>query len=278
MTILRTTLQKLFLHAGILLLICSLLYSAKSQRAKAEFWFNLHSYFPEGTVEEHWCFSKAIKADPSFAKAWLERSVSLNRSGMYANGFQFLNKAVALEPAKYLGYRAYVKLYMLHDYEGAIDDLETLEELTPGVEIAPWNESIYHMLGMAYKQEGYNKTAINYFNKAIKTVAEQQGLDALSEKTFFYRGIAKLDMRRPKSAVKDFNRALRLAENFMEAYYYRGLALARMYKRGSACRSLRMSLELHEEGYVQAESNYEIPDQVYLSDIEEALQRYCKSL
>ena len=46
----------------------------------------------------------------------------------------------------------------------------------PGVDIMPWDQSIYHMLGMAYKQEGYFRNAIRYFDRAIQNTAELKGI------------------------------------------------------------------------------------------------------
>lgn len=277
MNFLKTTLRRLLLCMAIPLMTTSIFYVSQTQRAKAEFWYKIQAFFPNGTEEAHWCIDRALKADPTFAKGWMEKSKSLNKSGLYAEGFHYLNKAVALEPTTYLGHRGYLKLYMLRDYEGAIEDLERLEELNPEASIGPWRDDLFFTLGVAYQQLGEYRGAIYYFNTSVKNTIANKGTEAINKKVFLYRGISLFEMGRVRTAIKDFNRAINHADNYSEAYYYRGLALIKLHRRGSACRSFRKSLELFDENNSH-NAHFEMPNQIYLSDIEEAMSRYCKAL
>jgi tetratricopeptide (TPR) repeat protein len=278
MNILKNTLKIVLLLLAIPILIGSLYYYSKSKRDRAELWFRAQNLFPQGTVQEQWCFEQALKADPTFAEAWMQKSVSHNKRGHYAEGFRLLDQAVELKPVEYLGYRGYVKLYMLHDYEGAIDDFMRLDTLTPGIRDAPWGEDIYHVLGLAHKQLGEYETARYFFNKSIESISTEQGEDWVDVRTFFYNGLVSFEMADTSEALYNLNKAIDLFDQFTEAHYHKGRILASLNKRGEACTHFRKSAQFFQEGYIYTNSYYELPDQIYLSDIEHASRRYCEAL
>ena len=278
MTILKTTLKVTLLLIAIPLILGSLYYFTKSKREKAEFWFRAQGLFPQGATQEQWCFERALQADPSFAEAWMQKSVSHTKRAQYAEGFRLLNKAVELKPAQYLGYRGYVKLYMLHDYDAAIDDFMRLDALTPNVRDAPWGEDIYHVLGLAHKQKGKLEEAAYFFDKSIELTTQEQGEDWVNVQTFFYNGLVQFQLGDTSQALYNLDKALQHSDKFSEAYFHRGLALISLNKRGEACSNFKKSLQLFKTGYVYNNPYYEIPDQLYLSDIEEALKLYCEAL
>lgn len=278
MSIVKTTLKAVLLLIAIPLFLGGLYYFSKSNRERAELWFNIQNLFPQGSQQEQWCFDRAVKADPTYAKAWMQKSVSHTKRGQYAEGFRLLNKAVELEPAEYLGYRGYVKLYMLRDYDGAIEDFMRLDALTPKVRDAPWGEDIYHVLGLANLQKGQYEEARYFFDKSIGLTIEEQGEDWVDVKTFFYNGVVNFELGDIQEALSNLDKALQYYNKYTEACYYKGMVLASLNQREKACSYFKKSLNFFQEGYVYENSYYEIPNQLYLSDIERALRLYCDLL
>ena len=73
-----------------------------------------------------------------YSKVYVEQSVAFNKRGEYAKGFDLLDKGVELDPELHLGYRGWIKLRKLRDYEGALNDFNRLDSLTPKFVDAPW--------------------------------------------------------------------------------------------------------------------------------------------
>ena len=275
MKIIKWILLIILLVMGLVFMLFAVFYYPQSPRQRAEFWFLLQGRYAQGSTQEQWLFAQALRADPTFAKAWMEKSVSYNKRGYYAEGFAALNKAVELEPVQYLGYRGYQRMAMLHDYDGAIIDLLRLDSLTPGVRDAPWGEDIYYVLGLAYKGKEDFLKAKAYFDQSIELTTQESGEKWVDVKLFLYLGITQAKLGNQVAALADFDKAISYYIQFTEAYYQKGLLLAKSGAQKEACKCFSASLKYFQEGYYYTDSYVELPDQIYQSDIEEALQVYC---
>ena len=92
----------LFLSLGSLILLIiigfAIWWNVKSDREKSNFFANIRDY------------EKAIEYDQDNSDAWMERSVSFNKAGDFHKGFEYLDKAVELDPKLHLGYRGWIRL------------------------------------------------------------------------------------------------------------------------------------------------------------------------
>ncbi|MCB0643103.1 MAG: tetratricopeptide repeat protein, partial [Phaeodactylibacter sp.] len=210
-----------------------------TDREQALQWFEKQKQFAQGSVVEQYYLQKAIEADPTFSPALKEKSVPYNKRGLYAEGFRLLNQAVTADPVEHLGYRGFVKLYMLRDYEGALADFIRLDSLTPNFRDAPWSEDIEHVKGIAYLMLKKRESAITSFSDCIRAISAQSGEDWVDVKVFLYRGIAYLEMAQLELALADFNKALELYPKFSEAWYYKGITFAKMGQAMESCEALQ---------------------------------------
>ncbi|MBG7610769.1 tetratricopeptide repeat protein, partial [Polaribacter sp. BAL334] len=114
-------------------------------------WWNIKSDTEKSNlmVSAHQ-YEKAIEYDQNNSDAWMERSVSYNKSGDFKQGFEYLNKAVELNPTSHLGYRAWIRLRKIRDYDKALADFDRLDSLTPNFVDAPWGENIDFLRGECY--------------------------------------------------------------------------------------------------------------------------------
>jgi tetratricopeptide (TPR) repeat protein len=246
-------------------------YRSMPAREQAEFWFDFQKRYAQGSPEEQWALQKAIDADPTFAPAWMQKSIAFNKRGLYAEGFRLLQPAVDLSPTEYLGYRGYVKLYMMRDYEGAIKDLVRLDSLTPAIQDAPWGEDIDLTLGIAYLQLKDWTRAEDYFRQSINAISEEVGVDWVDIRTYYFLGLSLQQQERFPEAIAQFYKAIEGDPNYTEAHYAMGRCLKRTDQPDSARYYLQRSDSLFQRGYLYTNKYYEMPGQVYRSDIRESL-------
>lgn len=76
-------------------------------------------------------FDRAIELCPDFSNAYMEKAVPYLKNGDFATWKILIDKAVALDPKRHLGYRGWCKFQFLRDYKGAVLDLEELKKYDP---------------------------------------------------------------------------------------------------------------------------------------------------
>lgn len=194
--------------------------------------------------------------DPSNDDIYFEQSVPHNKRGDHEKGFELLDKAVELDPKMHLGYRGYMKIRFLRDFEGALEDLDRLDSLTPQVIDTPWGEDIDFLRGEAcYGLQEYEK-AINYFSRSI----ENQGKDWVDIQAFVYAGNSEYQLGNPEKAIDFYNQALEQSKYTVEAH----LGLARIYAEKKQVKEARSHLELAKQYFVYKRND---PYNEYLNEI-----------
>lgn len=250
----------------------SCISSARKQpdSLKAQYYYDKQKIYPQGTIQEQKYLDKSIQADPSFTPALVEKSVSFNKRALYATGFQYLDKAVNINPERHLGYRGFVKLYMLRDYNGALCDLLRLDSLTPYFRDYPWGEDIFKVIGLCYLKLDDIDSAVKSFDKCINDVDE----DWIDNRAYLYRGIVDIKSKNYESSIQYFDAILKNNRKNSEAYYYKAKAFLALHNIKKA-RILRDSaLFYFDKGHIETSPYYEVPYQVYRSDIENLLNNY----
>lgn len=233
----------------------------------ADYWYENQKYFVQGSIYEQMALDSAIHYNPKFSRALVEKSVSYNKRGDFETGFYYLNKAVDIDPEEHLGYRGFVKLYMLRDYQGALDDFLRLDSLTPNFRDTPWGEDIDKVIGLCYMKMGKFEYAKNSFDKSINAISRENGEDWVEIRTFLYRGIVDLELNKNDSAIYFFNQSLKYDRRFPEAYFYKARAFEKMNNRKNAQMMADSALYYFKTSGVQKNPYFELPYQVYLSDI-----------
>ena len=204
------------------------------------------------------------------SEEYAEYSSWINKSGDFERGFKFLNKAVELDPKLHLGYRGWIRLRKMRDFDKALIDFDRLDSLTPNFVDAPWGENIDFLRGEChYGNKNYVK-AIECFNRSVKNQKE----DWADIQTFVYLGICEYRLGNYEKAISEFKRALKQSESTCEAHF--NLALS--YEKIG-------DLEKAKEHIIKAEDNIsykrddfynEYLNEIYLSEIIELKQRLNK--
>ncbi len=215
-------------------------------------------------------FDILIFQNANYSDAYFEKSVAFNKRGEYAKGFELLDKAVKLDPKLHLGYRGWMKLRKLRDYENALRDFNKLDSLTPNFVDSPWGEDIDFLRGECYYGKKNYKKAIELFNRNIKNQKE----DWADIHTFVYLGLCEYELGNYKKAISEFKRGLKQSENLCEAHF----GIAKSYKElGQMDKAKEFLLKAEENiAYKRDDVYNEFLNEIYLSEILEFKQQLNK--
>lgn len=211
-------------------------------------------------VESHQ-YAKAIEYDQENSDAWMERSVAFNKAGDFEKGFEYLNKAVELDPKLHLGYRGWIRLRKMRDYDKALEDFDRLDSLTPNFIDAPWGENIDFLRGECYFGKEEYKKAIESFNLNVKNNKE----DWVDIHTFVYLGLCEYEIGNYEKAIIEFQRALKQSEYTPEAYF----GIAKSYYKLEKFEKAKENIIKAEQNieYKREDSYNEFLNEIYLSEI-----------
>ena len=202
---------------------------------------------------------------PDYSEAFFERSVPFNKRGDYHTGFYYLDKAVTLEPLKHLGYRGYMKLRFLRDYEGALEDFDRLDNLTPNVVDAPWGENIDFLRGECHYGLGNYGKALEHFNLSV----ENQGADWADIQTIVYLGLCNHELANYEDAKASFEMAISLYDKTPEAHFGLAKTLLEFGDTANAVKSLSTAKD--HITYKRDDPYKEFLNEIYLEEIQKLL-------
>jgi tetratricopeptide (TPR) repeat protein len=228
------------------------------------------SAYPQLAIQSDLYLKLILDYYPDRDDAYMGRSVAYNKGGEHATGFAMLNRAVELAPILHLGYRSFVKLYMMHDYEGALQDCLRLDSLTSYAKPGVWGEDLDMVIGLCYLQLNDFQKARLRFTNSINAVTKEVGKEWNSPRVFLYLGITLMKEKAYSQAIQTFDELIQLYPNFSEAYYYK----AQCYSALKDLKNAEATLEKCKQvfGKYGAEKNpyFELPYQIYpsmLSDL-----------
>lgn len=195
------------------------------------------------------------------SKEYMAYSIHLNKAGDFENGFKYLNKAVELNPKLHLGYRGWIRLRKMRDYDKALIDFNRLDSLTPNFVDAPWGENIDFLRGECYFGKKDYPKAIEFFNSNIKNQKE----DWADIHSFVYLGLCEYELENYEKSIREFQRALKQTEYVPESYF--GMAKAYL-KLGEVEKAKENIIKAENNIYYKRDDVYnEFLNEIYLSDI-----------
>lgn len=248
----------LFICLGSLILLAGIAvtiwWNTKSDIEKSNLMVTAHQY------------ESAIEYDQENSDAWMERSVSFNKAGDFNQGFEYLDKAVELEPSEHLGYRGWIRLRKMRDYDKALIDFDRLDSLTPNFVDAPWGEDIDFLRGECYFGKKDYQKAIEFFNRSIKNQEE----DWADIHSFVYLGLCEYELGNYEKSILEFQRALKQYESVPESFF----GMARAYQKLGEIQKARESILKAEENIASKRDDYynEFLNEIYLSEVLEFKQ------
>ena len=234
-----------------------------------ELWDSLSAY-PQLTMQSDLYYRLILEKYPNTHEAYMSRSVAYNKTGEHSTGFSLLNKAVELAPTLNLGYRAFVKLYMMHDYEGALQDCLRLDSLTSYAKPGVWGEDMDMVIGLCYLQlNDYQKARVRFTN-SINTVTQESGKAWISPRVFLYLAITLMKEQAYKQAIQVLDELVQMNPDFSEAYYYKAQCYSSIKDSKNAEKTIEKCKQVFEKYGAEKNAYFELPYQIYpsmLSDL-----------
>lgn len=211
------------------------------------------------------------KNDSITAGDWHAYSVQNTKHGNYAEAIQALEKSYAINAKEMEGYYGWVLLYYYRDYEKSIKHLNHYDDSTPQDVDAPVGENIHFLKGLCYYQLGQYQNAITEFEINEKFEVSHFGQRNCNTYIYFYiaRNYEKLNDL--KKAEIYYKKAIKQSQFPVEANYYLGLLYKQLNKLELSKKYLEKSLKDIKLGYKQQDIYVELFDEVYQTQIEEAL-------
>lgn len=204
----------------------------------------------------------AIDIDPSLnAKELVEKSYLINKSGDFHRGFKYLNRAVALDPVAHLGYRGWIRLRKLRDFDQALADFNRLDSLTPGYVDAPWGEDIDFLRGECYFGNKQYYKAVKSFHKSLKNQKEGWA----DVQAYVYLGICQYKLGNYDQGIVVLKEGLNQYDKICEAHYW----LAKIYQTLNKMDSAREHIQKARDliAYKRDDIYNEYLNEIYIDDI-----------
>ncbi|WDF69188.1 tetratricopeptide repeat protein [Sphingobacterium oryzagri] len=218
----------------------------------------------QGSIKSDYIFSVLGWQYPSNGDVLQERSVAFNKRGMYARGFHLLDSAVQMDPISHLGYRGWIKLHMLRDYEGALLDFSRLDSLTENHVDYPMSENIHFLKAICYDKLGNYEASLMCFDQA----AESSYTGFVDYKINLYKAIVLFQHNNEAEATSLLLAVLKEYPKSSEASYF----LAKIYQHGNqpedAARYANQARNYYKQGYRLKNAYNEMPYEIYLEDID----------
>jgi tetratricopeptide (TPR) repeat protein len=239
---------------------------------------DLNSFFERlykhemGSVLWQHLIDSALQVCPDNPKVWGHLATANMIRGQFVEGMKYLDKAAELDPLFYLGNRAWYHMRYLHDYEGAIKDFNTLEKNAGTTYFYVTNIHMYMLKGLAYKELGEKQKALDAYNVAINDQVTRSGPDWVGTYDYLFRGTLRFQMGDMDGSIEDLTLQVKEYESLADTYYYRGLAYAAVGRKDEARADLEHAKQIMlGNGEWRWDNLVVLPDQVYLSDVENAL-------
>ena len=172
-----------------------------------------HGWFEKWDLEQAVeNYTKAIKAKPDFANAYLYRGRCWVRAERYREAIDDFSKALDIEPddTDAMLRRAWV-WQRIGEFEKALADVER------AIELDPKDPTAYIVRGYVYLGKGDLAGAIAEYDQALE-------LDPDLAQAYVDRAYVRQKMGEFEKAVKDYDRAVALAPSDPNIYWYRSLA------------------------------------------------------
>lgn len=214
----------------------------------------------------------AAKICPESPQIWYDKAVAHILRGEVASGMGYIQKAIDLDPHYYLGLRAWNRMRYLHDYKGAIADLDALEKISGRSFVYVTSVHMYMLKGLCYQELGDRAKALETYTRGISEQVTDKGEEWVGTYDYLYRGILRYKMGDFDGAIEDLSRQVKEYESLADTYYYRGMSYAAVGRKDEARVDLQLSKELMlGQGQRRWDHLTVLPDEVYLSNVENAL-------
>lgn len=134
-----------------------------------------------------------------------------------------------------------------HEELGNLDEAE--KDFRMALDLDPSNVQVLMSLSNLYQKKKDNEMALQYANYAT----EVPGAPAMA---FFLKGRAYHLLGNSENAMAEYNTAIKLDEDFGQAYYYRGMLKRATNQNRGACADFKLAIALNHPQAEEAADKY----------------------
>ncbi|MEO6684622.1 MAG: tetratricopeptide repeat protein [Dyadobacter sp.] len=206
---------------------------------------------------------------PNIAEAYQEKAIPYLKSGDYAKTFELEDKAVELDPKRWIAYRGFLHCIFTKNYSKALADFQLAEQLVPNASVMDHTYSFF--CGLSFLETGELEQAEKMFQKDIEQQKSRGKDNDIHFNSLLYLGIVHLEMNEYIEAERNFRDCLNYYSQMPEANYY----LARVLKATGNTDSVlyfAKAKEYYDQGYRINEDNeayVNYPRQISLIEVEQ---------
>jgi len=200
---------------------------------------------------------------PHFADASYEYAVVYLKAGNFIGWNKYINEAVKYDPITYLGLRASCRGKFFADYQGAIDDIDSLASLIK-YNIGYVHDGAYHLeayKALCYKALGKYKKAIGLFEKHLINNANDIGLF-----DYLHLGVAYQTINNHEKANDCFAKQQQL-NDLAENNYYTAISYLELNDLKKFEYYINRSEELIKVDQKMTDGFHVMEDEIFISDI-----------
>ena len=208
-------------------------------------------------------FDKAIELCPDFSNAYMEKAVPYLKNGDFATWKILIDKAVALDPKRHLGYRGWCKFQFLRDYKGAVLDLEELKKYYPE-DLGRSQNGDYNLdvvKAMSYSALGQKEKAAGIIERLLAARGYTKGMF-----DHYQLGVTYFELGRYDKALENFEKQSK-EYDFAENIYFKSKVSKIRNKDYLDLKTL--ALKTYDEGKTMKDGYTHHFNKVYRKQIEE---------
>jgi tetratricopeptide (TPR) repeat protein len=212
---------------------------------------------------------KSIKRLKKLSASQYHRaSIQNTKNGNYNKAIEYLEKASEMEPKEVDGYYGWLLLYYYRDYEKALFHLNRYDAFTPDFVDYPGGDNILYTKALCYKGLGQYNKALDLFDKAILSELEEQDESWISHQIYYQKARTLHLLGKHKKAIEYYDNTIRLWDKSSESFYYKGIAQIELNDKLNGRKNLNIALDLITKGYKTSDGYVELFDEVYQMEIE----------
>lgn len=254
----KHTLLFIFLFAILFssVCFCQQMPTSRSLKDSVEKFFLNNGAFQYSFFSIEWQnnIDSALAITPDDDYLWQQKAMPYFKCRKYQVGMQYLDKAVALNPKEYLGYRGFIKCIFSKNYSDAIIDFTNATKINGNKTEMEHPYSFY--TGISYLQLNQFDSAISYLNKTVEVESSSASSPIVHFMDWFYLGVANYELKNYTAAIAFFDKDLLRYSNFSEAKFYKAVCIHKLHiKKEEAILLFKEAATDFKKGYSFTEDN-----------------------
>jgi len=228
----------------------------------------IEQYLHQGAWKHHYLtkewgdwINKGIQKDSTIAYLWQQKALPFWKTQKYSQAILYYNKAVELDPQKWLSRLGFLKCIYAKDYHAALKDLVSYKnEFGSTYE---QDHALEFYVGLCYLQINQFEQALSTLEDMIAKQESEYGTNWVHYLDRFYLGITYFELGDYEKAILKFSKVLVEYPKFSDAQFYKAICLNELGQKAEARELLTKGKSNFKIGYTINEGSSTYVDYPY---------------